>query len=70
MCFRELLDSLAAKGLKVTPAQVRWALMTGKVSRPRLDASLRFDFSPDHVTEFLNHFDELGDHGPKAPARS
>lgn len=56
MCFSEVLYSLAANGVVVTPTQVRWAMVSGKVTRPPLDASLRFNFGPDHLQELVEHF--------------
>jgi hypothetical protein len=65
MCLHDLLARLRAEGLAVTEAQVRWALKTGKVSRPRLDGSLRFDFGETHVREFLKHFAQHMRKGPR-----
>lgn len=56
MCFKEVLDRLATEGLSVTPTQLRWAVTSGKVSRPPLDGSLRFNFSAEHLRELLDHF--------------
>jgi hypothetical protein len=56
MCFGDLMIELHRRGISVTESQVRWALKTGKVSRPKLDASLRFTFSPKNVGEIADHF--------------
>jgi len=51
MCLSELLRALRELGVDVTEAQVRWAIKSGRVTRPRLDGSLRFAFGPEHVHE-------------------
>lgn len=56
MCFREVMDELRRNGVDVTEAQIRWAIKTGRVSRPRVDGSLRFDFSAENVAELAAHF--------------
>jgi hypothetical protein len=56
MCLHDLLARLRAEGLAVTEGKVRWALKTGKVSRPALDGSLRLDWSEMHVRQLLEHF--------------
>jgi hypothetical protein len=58
MCFSDLMRTLQFKGLSVTGNQIRWALSTGKVSRPNLDGCLNFDFKEDHVEEIIDHFKE------------
>jgi hypothetical protein len=35
---------------------VRWAIVSGKVSRPPLDGSLSFDFGPEQIEELITHF--------------
>lgn len=56
MCLKELLDALRQKCPVVTVAQVRWAIATGKVSRPPLDGSLRFNFDACHLAQLLDYF--------------
>jgi hypothetical protein len=58
MCFGDLMLELHRRGISVTESQVRWALKTGKVDRPKLDGSLRFSFSPANVVEIVDHFSE------------
>lgn len=55
MCFRELLDELQRAGVLATESQIRWAIKTGKVTRPRVDGSFRFDFSMENVAEIAAH---------------
>jgi len=56
MCFRDVLDALHAEGVNVNGTQLRWAITSGKITRPPLDGSLRFDFSPQQVEELLAYF--------------
>lgn len=56
MCFSELLRELRRQGLNTTEARIRFAIKTGKVSRPRVDGSFRFDFSDENVAEIAAHF--------------
>ena len=56
MCFRDLVDELNRLGVSVSDARIRWAIKTGKVSRPPLDGSLRFNFAAEHVGELAEHF--------------
>jgi len=46
---------LHQQGEKVTETQIRWAIKSGKVSRPPLDGSLRFIFDERHVEEIINY---------------
>ena len=57
MCFGDVLVSLRRQGVSATPTQVRWAITSGKVSRPPLDGSLRFDFGADHLAELCGYFE-------------
>lgn len=59
MCFSEVLRDLRSQGIEVTESQIRWAIKTGRVSRPRVDGSLRFDFSDENVAELAAHFAEV-----------
>jgi hypothetical protein len=56
VCLHDFLQTLRADGVTLTEAQLRWAIATGKISRPPLDGSLRFDFGQHHVTEFVTYF--------------
>jgi hypothetical protein len=56
MCFGNLVNELKQHGISVTESQIRWAIKTGKVSRPEMDASLRFKFSEQNVSEIVRHF--------------
>lgn len=56
MCMSELLEELRRQNVNVNETQVRWAIKTGKVTRPRRDGSLRFDFAPENVSEIVEHF--------------
>lgn len=59
MCLRELMDELRRAGVTISETQIRWAIKTGKVSRPRVDGSHRFDFSDENVAELAAHFAEV-----------
>jgi hypothetical protein len=56
MCFGDVLRALRADGLTVNITQLRWAISSGKISRPPLDGSLRFDFGEQHLAELRNYF--------------
>ena len=56
MCFGDVLVSLRRQGVSATPTQVRWAITSGKVARPPLDGSLRFDFGEGHLAELRGYF--------------
>jgi hypothetical protein len=58
MCWRVLFSALQRAGVEATESQVRWAIKTGRVSRPPLDGSLRFHFSNENVAELVAHFSE------------
>jgi hypothetical protein len=68
MCFRDLVKVLRARGVEATESQLRWAIKTGKVSRPPLDGSLRFRFTGSNVEELLAHFGGRGATGAGATA--
>lgn len=51
MCLTDLLARLSNRGVEITEPQVRWAIKTGRISRPQLDGSLRFDFGDEHVSQ-------------------
>jgi hypothetical protein len=56
MCLHDLMVFLRENGLEITETQVRWAIKSGKVTRPPLDGSLRFDFRDEHVGEIVHYF--------------
>ena len=56
MCFKELIDELRRTGTAVSESLIRWAIRTGKVSRPRVNGSLRFDFTAENVADIAAHF--------------
>jgi len=63
MCFRDFMRQvntvLSQQGRRpVSETQIRWALSKGRISRPSLDGSLRYDFSTDHVKQALAIFGE------------
>jgi hypothetical protein len=60
MCFGDLIKELESRGIVVTDSQIRWAIKTGKVTRPPLDGSLRFSFSDENVAELAAHFKPQG----------
>lgn len=53
MCFSELLRELQRHGLAASESQIRWAIKSGRVSRPRVDGSFRFDFRDENVAELV-----------------
>ena len=56
MCMRDLLTALYDEGLPVRETQVRWAIASGKITRPPLDGSLRFDFGREHLEQLRQLF--------------
>lgn len=60
MCWHDVLEALRGRFPGVTGAKVRWAIDSGKVSRPPRDGSLRFVFGPRHVDELLAYFGTRG----------
>ncbi len=56
VCFSELLRDLRQQGIEVSEARIRFAIKTGKVSRPRVDGSFRFDFTEENVAEIAALF--------------
>ena len=59
MCLTDLLTRLRKEEIVATESQIRWAIKTLKVSRPKLDGSLRFDFSEENVAELIHHFQKI-----------
>lgn len=45
----EFLVQLSAQGVCPSETQLRWAMKTGKLPRPRIDSAHRFDFNCDDV---------------------
>ena len=69
MCFHDVLEELHRSGLSVSGVQVRWAINSGKISKPKLDGSLRYDFGPEHVAGLENYFrNRRARHGRRAVA--
>ena len=68
MCLKDLLKKLHAEGTLATEPQIRWAITSGKVPRPPLDGSLRFDFGEEYLEMFRALFgpctgaDEVNQH--------
>jgi hypothetical protein len=58
MVFCEVIQALEDKELDVKPTQLRWVINTQKVDRPRMDGSLRFDFSEENVAEIVAYFEK------------
>jgi hypothetical protein len=56
MCLKDLLNLLREQGVELSEPKLRWAIKTGKVSRPPVDGSLRFAFAEEHVREILAYF--------------
>jgi hypothetical protein len=69
MCFGDVVRALHQDGLTVTTTQVRWAITSGKVSRPPLDGSLRFDFGEQHLAELRDHFRSVAVYGRRRGRR-
>ena len=61
MCFAELVDELRRLGVSVTEPQIRWAIKTGKVSKPTLDGSHRFKFTNKIVAELAAQFGQTAE---------
>ena len=49
MCMKDLVKTLRDRGIDITESQVRWALNSGKISRPPMDGLLRFVFGEAHL---------------------
>ena len=56
MVFSDLLRHLKQHGLNISEGQIRWAIRQGKISRPPLDGSLRFQFSEENLAELVTYF--------------
>ena len=57
MCLKDFRKVLRKRGLNLTEAQIRWALTSGKIARPPLDGSLRFQFTTEHVQRLIELFE-------------
>ena len=55
MCFSDLMHELERRGVKVTESQIRWAIRTGKVSKPLINGSLRYEFDDGNVEELVTY---------------
>ena len=52
MCLKDLIEELKRRyEIQATDGQIRWAINSGKIARPPLDGSLRFDFNEDHLSQ-------------------
>jgi hypothetical protein len=56
MCLKDVLATLRREGRVVSESKIRWAIVSGKVSRPPLDGSLRFDFGERQLQELRQLF--------------
>ena len=59
MCFSDFVRALQGIGIRATASQIRWAMASGKVTKPLLDGSLNLVFSNEHIKEFHEYFDNL-----------
>lgn len=66
MVLSDLLRYLAREGLKVTESQIRWAIRQGRVSRPPMDGSLRFQFREENIAEIVAYFRDRQPEGAAA----
>ena len=55
-CFRDLLEELRRRGIRVTENRVRWALRSGKLPRPRRDGSQRFVYTEEDIERLIRLF--------------
>ena len=55
-CFRDLLEELSRRGIRVTENRVRWALRSGKLPRPRRDGSQRFVYTEEDIERLIRLF--------------
>ena len=56
MVLREFLTTLEQQGIVVDEHQLRYAIKRRKISRPDMDASLRFVFCDEHLEQALKVF--------------
>ena len=57
MCLKDALAALRRGGLSISESQIRWAIVSGKVTRPPLDGSLRFVFGELQLEELKTLFE-------------
>jgi hypothetical protein len=55
MCFSDLMSELERRGVEATESQVRWAIRAGKVSKPTINGSLRYEFDDGNVAELVTY---------------
>ena len=55
MCFSDLLEKLRAEGLVVTESQIRFAVRSGRITRPSRDGGGRFIWTEAIVAELVTH---------------
>jgi hypothetical protein len=65
MCLKDLLSLLRREGLAVSETKIRWAIVSGKVARPPLDGSLRFDYRDEHLCQLRQLFAMKGKEAAK-----
>ncbi len=56
MVLSEFLELVRQRDVKVTEAQIRFAIKNGRIPRPRLDGAHRFDFSSVDVDRAVEFF--------------
>ena len=56
MCYGDLVNELRRHGFRVTESQIRYAISSGKVTRPEMDGSFRFKYSTENVAEIVRFF--------------
>lgn len=49
MTLKEVIAELQQRGLSVQENAIRWAIRTQQIPRPRMDASLRYDYTTGDV---------------------
>ena len=59
MCFSDFVRKLQDLGVKASASQVRWAINSGKISRPPLNGSLSFEFGPEQVEDYRHYYNEM-----------
>ena len=58
MGLREFMIRLEQDGVQVEEYQIRYAIKVGKITRPELDPSLRFQFEDQHVQQCRGLFNK------------
>lgn len=59
MGFREFLQTLASEGIHLEEHTIRYAIKRQRISRPKLDPSLRFVFQKQHLEQARKVYGEL-----------